>query len=67
MDAISAISRYLTFGSFKTITWLLLIIYGVVISFERPGLGSMVSVSVQPQRNPVNLFWTIPYDGAESE
>ena len=40
MDTISAISRTFTFGSFKTISRILLIISGVVISFGRPGLGT---------------------------
>ena len=46
MDTISAISRTFTFGSFKTISWILLIISGVVILFGRNGLG-MVSVLVR--------------------
>ena len=66
IDTISTISRTFTFGSFKAIPWILLIISGVVILFGRPGPG-MVSVLVQPQRNSVNHFWTIPYDRAESE
>ena len=66
MDTISAISRTLTFGSFKTISWILFIISAVVISVGRPGLG-VVLVLTRPQRNLVNHFWTIPYDGAESE
>ena len=39
MDTISVISRNFTFGSFKTISWILLIISRAVISFGRPGLG----------------------------
>ena len=37
-----------------------------VVSFGRAGLG-MVPVSVQPQQNSVNHFWTISYDEEESE
>ena len=55
MDTISAISRTFTFGSFKTISWILLIISGAVITFGRSGLG-MVSVLVGPQQNSVNYF-----------
>ena len=50
---ISVISRSFTFELFNTISWILLIISGIVILFGRPGLG-MVSVlvrSVRPQRN----------------
>ena len=67
MDTILAISRTFTFGSFKTISWILLIISGVVILFGRPWLG-IVFVLVRSQQNSaVNYFWTIPYYGAESE
>ena len=50
MDTLSAILRTFIFGSFETISWILLIISGVVISFGRPGLG-IVSVLVQPLLN----------------
>ena len=39
MDTISAISRTYTFGSFKIISWILLIISGMMISFRRTGLS----------------------------
>ena len=60
MDMILTISWTFTFGLFKTISWILLIISGVVISFGRPGLG-MISLLVRPQRNSENHLWTIPY------
>ena len=52
MDTIWVIARTFTFGSFKTISWILLIISGVVISFGRPGLG-MDSVLERLQRNTI--------------
>ena len=42
MDTILAISPISTFGSFKTISWILLTISGVVISFGPPELGMVL-------------------------
>ena len=53
---------HFTFGSFKTLSWILLIISGVVISLEQLELG-IVLVLVQLQQNSVNYFWSITYDG----
>ena len=44
MDTISAISRTFTFGSFKTISCILLIFFRVVAFFGRPGLGMVLCV-----------------------
>ena len=47
------ISRTSSFGSFRKISWILLIISGVVILFGRPGFG-MVSLLLWLQRNSAN-------------